>query len=349
VISNGTLLGGAPNLFLRDGLPPPPAAPSIDPQALSGAFRAVDLNFKSTRVQQFNVQVEKEFAGNVVTAGYVGSRGDRVAMNPDVNQAPAGQGAIQARRRFAGTLPQLSQINVFMSIYESWYDALQVVFQRRLNRGLSFNTHYRLAHAQQTQPLNWDGLSVEKTDAPRDMRHSWVGQVNYMLPWGSSLTGFAHGALAGWQINAIANYQTGEPFGVTNLTARANTGGAPPAGQGVDRPNLVGNPSLPADQRTVAHWFNTDAFQPQALFTLGDAPATVLHGPPQRRIDLSIFKEFAASSSARLQLRYEIYNITNIANFQNPNSQLGSPAFGSISSTGNSTPRQMQFAAKLLF
>jgi hypothetical protein len=48
------------------------------------------------------------------------------------------------------------------------------------------------------------------------------------------------------------------------------------------------------------------------------------------------------------------FTITNqrsgwdFANFQNPNSQLASPAFGSISSTGNSTPRQRQFAAKLL-
>jgi hypothetical protein len=176
-----------------------------------------------------------------------------------------------------------------------------------------------------------------------------VGQINYVLPWGESLTGFARGALTGWQVNAIANYQTGEPFGVFNLSARANTGGAPPGGQGTDRPNLVGDPKLPANQRTVARWFNTDAFQPQPLFTLGNSPATVLHGPPQRRIDLSVFKEFASGGSTRLQVRYEVYNLTNIANFQNPNSQLGSPAFGSISSTGNSTPRQMQFAAKLLF
>jgi hypothetical protein len=349
VISNGTLLGGAPNLFVRDGLPPPPSAPSIAPQDLSGSFRAVDLNFKSTRVQQFNVQVEREFAGNVVTAGYVGSRGDHVATNPDINQAPAAAGAIQPRRRFSGTLPQLAQLNVFMSDYESWYDALQVVFQRRLSGGLSFNTHYRLAHAQQTQPSNWDGLLNEKTDAPRDMRHSWVGQINYALPWGQSLSGVARGVLSGWQVNAIANYMTGEPFGVSNLSARANTGGAPPAGQGADRPNLVGNPELPSSQRTVDHWFNTDAFVAQPLFTLGNSPATVLHGPPQRRVDLSVFKEFAVGGSTQLQLRYEVYNLTNIANFQNPNSQLGSPAFGSISSTGNSTPRQMQFAAKFLF
>ena len=62
-----------------------------------------------------------------------------------------------------------------------------------------------------------------------------------------------------------------------------------------------------------------------------------------------MFKEFATGGSKRLQVRYEVYNLTNIANFQNPNNMLGSPAFGSISSTGNSTPRQMQFAARLLF
>ena len=50
-----------------------------------------------------------------------------------------------------------------------------------------------------------------------------------------------------------------------------------------------------------------------------------------------------------LQLRAEIYNITNTPSFQNPSGALGSAAFGSISSTGNAPPRQMQFAAKVLF
>jgi hypothetical protein len=342
VISNATLLNGAPNLFLRDGLPPPPAAPSIDPRQLGGSFRAVDTDFRSTRVQQFNVQVEKEFLGNVVAAGYVGSRGDFVAANPDVNQAPAASAAVQPRRRYAGTLPNLTTINVFQSDYETWYDALQVVFQRRLDRGLSFNTHYRLAEAEQTQAATWDAQVIERTAAPRDVRHSWVGQVNYQLPWGESLTGVARGVLSDWQINVIASYQTGEPFGVTNLAARGNTGGA-------DRPDLVGNPALPKSERTVQRWFNTEAFQPQALFTIGNSPATVLHGPSQRRIDLSIFKELSITDTARLQLRYEVYNVTNVANFQNPVSTLGSADFGSITSTGNSTPRQMQFGLKLLF
>jgi hypothetical protein len=34
--------------------------------------------------------------------------------------------------------------------------------------------------------------------------------------------------------------------------------------------------------------------------------------------------------------------------FANPTAALGAPGFGSITSTGNSIPRQMQFAVKLL-
>ena len=74
-----------------------------------------------------------------------------------------------------------------------------------------------------------------------------------------------------------------------------------------------------------------------------------MHGPNQRRLDLSFFKDLTLSSTSRLQLRYEVYNVTNVVNFQNPVSALGSPDFGRLTSTGNSTPRQMQFAVRLFF
>jgi hypothetical protein len=341
VTSGGTTPGLQPDVFLRDGLPVG-QVPSIVPSQLSGTFRAVDVNFRSTRVNQFNLQFEKEFLGNVVSVGYVGSRGDFLAANPDINQAPLGAGAIQPRRRFAGTFPQLAAINVYRSVYESWYDAMQLQLQRRLRSGLSFNTHYRLARAEQTSSTPWDALLVERVATAGDNRHTWVGQVNYEVPFGQSLKGVAHGFVAGWQVNAIANFQTGSPFGVTNQTARGNTGGG-------DRPNLVGDPELPNDQRTVDRWFNTAAFVAQPQFTLGNSPAIVMHGPSQRRLDLSFFKDFDLVGTSRLQFRYEIYNVTNVANFQNPVSALGSPDFGRITSTGNSTPRQMQFAVRYFF
>ena len=121
-----------------------------------------------------------------------------------------------------------------------------------------------------------------------------------------------------------------------------NTGGA-------DRPNMIGNPELPSDQQTIQRWFDTTAFVAQPQFTAGSTPGTVMHGPPNRRLDLSFFKDLPLSGNAKVQLRAEIYNLTNVANFVNPNSALGNPAFFIIFCTGNAIPRQMQLGIKFLF
>jgi hypothetical protein len=326
-------------VFLAQGLPPLQNN-SLD--NLSGALIATATDFKANRVQQFNLLLEKEFAGNVVSAGYIGSRGGRLATNPNINLAPAGPGAVQPRRPYAAVFPNVSNIQIFLNQGESKYDALQLQFQRRYRAGLSFNTHYTLAHAQSLGPSSWDWQVLEWSDSANDIRHRWVLTANYELPWGRAYTGVTKAALADWQVNVSAYWQSGLPFTVTNAAARMNTGGA-------DRPDLVGDPELPSDERTLLRWFNTSAFVPQAQFTPGNTPATVLHGPSNRMTSLSLFKNFGLMGSANLQFRWEIYNLFNTPNFANPNSQLGNLAFGQISSAGNSIPRQMQFAVKMLF
>ena len=342
VISNGTI-GSQPSVFLSNGLPTPVA---IDPVNPSGAVIAVDQNFKSTRVQQFNLIVEKEFAGNVLGAGYVGSRGDRVLQNggaagPDINLAPVGPGAVPGRRTFAALAPNLTTINMLRSQYHSSYNALQLVFQRRYHAGFSINSNYTLAHNVWTGSAPWDAAIIERYDADNDVRHRVGLLVNYELPWGQSSSGAAKHVLAGWQVNAVAGWQTGIPFNITNAAARANTGGA-------DRPNLVGSPEL--EDWATTRFFDTTAFQAQPVNTIGDqiVPRNLLHGPPQRRLDMSLFKEVPLQGTARLQLRMEVYNVTNTPSFANPNGQLGNAAFGTITNTIG-TPRQMQFAVKLLF
>lgn len=334
---------GLPSLRLSDGLPP--VVPGdISPAGLTGTIRAVDVDFKSTRVQQFNILLEKELGGNVFSAGYVGSRGTRVALAniPNVNLAPVGPGAVQPRRAYSSILPNLSAIALVKSGFESEYNALQLVFQRRYRAGLTFNTHYTLSHTTQTAPAPWDVNIIERFDWDIDVRHRWVMTANYELPWGKSLEGLAGGLVAGWQVNAVAFWNSGLPFDVTNGAPRSNTGGN-------DRPNLTGDPNLPGSERTLQRWFNTAAFTAQPQFTAGNTPRNVLHGPSQRRLDLSLFKDFRVGGDARIQVRAEIYNLTNTANFANPDGRFGTPAFGTISSTGNSIARQMQFAAKLIF
>jgi hypothetical protein len=338
VTSNGAS-GGVPNLFLSDGLPLPAPTDAVN---LAGTIIGVEQNFKSTRVQQFNLIAEKELSGNVIGAGYVGSRGAHVAFAvPNLDLAPAAAGAIQARRTYAAQLPNVTTIGMFASDFQSRYNALQLVFQRRQRAGLTFSSNYTLAHTTWTAPTPNDVNVIEEFDADFDIRHRFVLSANYELPFGRSLAGLPKGLLSGWQINGVAYWQTGLPFTVTNSTVRSNTSA------GGDRPNVAGDPTL-ADP-TIAQWFNISAFTVQTINTIGNAGRNILHGPPQRRLDLSLFKDIRLSQSARLQLRVECYNVTNTPNFANPNAALGAGGFGSITSTGNSIPRQMQFAAKLLF
>jgi len=338
--------GGVSTLFFSDGLPPFDAnkRPDVSPANLSGNFRPVSVDFKSTRVQQFNLQVEKEFYGSVVTAGYIGSRGDLVASSPNINKALPGTTAVQGRRAFFGVLPKVANITAGSNDEENKYDAFQVIVQRRFTSGLSINAHARWSDVQAYQLTPWSNTEFEWTQAGQDVGHAYVFQANYSLPFGEGMTGFKGGLVRGWQINTVANWQGGTPVNIQNSTDIAQTGGN-------DRPNVVPgqDPVLPKDERTVAKYFNTAAWVVQPAGTLGNAPRTFMHGPPQRRLDLAIFKQVGLGGQHSLQLRYEIYNLTNTANFQNPNSDLGNNAFGTINATGNAIPRQMQFAVKYLF
>ena len=89
----------------------------------------------------------------------------------------------------------------------------------------------------------------------------------------------------------------------------------------------------------MAQWFDVAAFAPQPINTIGNAPRNGLHGPPQRRLDLSVFKDVTLAGRTKLQLRVECYNVTDTPSFANPISQLGAPGFGSTTAS-HSIPRQ---------
>lgn len=332
--------GGRPDIFLQTPVPPLTWNDATQPE---GQLQQPDPNYKSTRAMQFNVVLEKELAGNVASIAYIGLRGDRINQNQNINQPPVGPGSVQTRRPCYSQYPRLTNINMIRNLGERTYDAMQLVFQRRYSGGLTFNTHYTLGHARSSALAPWDSTIVEWGDTPTyDVRHKWVGTVTYELPWGGDLQGVAHGFLSGWQANVVAFWQTGMAYTVTNAANRTNSGGN-------DRPNLVGDPNLPRSERTIQRYFNTAAFELQPQFTAGNSPVGLLHGPSQRRLDFSIFKSLEMGADNQLQVRIEVYNVMNVANFEPPDASFGGTAFGSISSTGNSIPRQMQFGIKYLF
>jgi len=356
-----TTFGPNFNYNISQGLPIPTLSSVTNPQGSIGT--AMALNFRNAYIYQTSLTLEKQIGANVASLTYVGNIGRHLAQFIPNIDVPAPQSAInyvvntaalQAARPFNATLPGISSITDVFSTGVSYYNALEAVLQRRYNNGLTFNANYTLAHQlDNAADLNQDnqagyGLlpnqvsTYDYGNSDADIRQRFTASANYELPFGKSTHGVEKAVIGGWQTNGIMIWQTGLPFTVQNNSPQINTGVTN------DRPNLVGNPTV--SNPNITQFFNTAAFVPQSFGTAGDAPRNPLHGPHLRHFDFSAFKEFPIHEQFHLEFRTEIFNLTNTPSFAVPNAALNTNGFGSISSTSQFyTPREIQFALKLLF
>jgi Carboxypeptidase regulatory-like domain len=380
---------GAPgSLSSTEAIP----APSITPQpvpplnTITGlSFVAEATNFKSALIQQFNLQVEQQVGANVITIGYVGNIGQHLPESiSNINQpAPFNPlnnptNTLQNRPLF-NQLPNLGNISYLATEGISNYSGLQLAFQRRFTKGLAFDANYTWAKAMsdivgfsEQGDQGWATANpneirqIEYGKSEDDIQNRFALSVNYELQYGKEFTGIKKAFLSGWQTNMIAIWQTGKPFTVVNsgigadspeglgfnnrATPQNNNGG----GAGADRPDQIAQAET--SSKPLSRFFNTAAFAPQPLGTVGNTQRNSLFGPNFRHVDLSLFKIFPIKEQTNVQFRVEAFNISNTPNFfmANTNSttnvQFGTSAFGTISETDpNYVPRQYQFVLKVQF
>src|SRR5581483_7772964 len=121
-----------------------------------------------------------------------------------------------------------------------------------------------------------------------------------------------------WTVTSLLTLQSGVPIAVTQAT---NFNAA--YGFGTQRPNLVGDPRLPADQRTAGRWFNTAAFAVAPAFALGTASRNPVRGPSYRDVDLALMRRIPLGSGRALELRSEAFNLLNTVNLGAPGATAG--------------------------
>ena len=358
------------------------------------AFVAEAPKFKSALIQQFNLQVEQQIGPNVLTIGYVGNIGQHLPESiNNINQPlpynplyPVGSSVnpVGGARPLNPQLPNLGGVSYINSGGISNYSALQTSFQRRFTRGLAFDANYTwgkglsdiTGFSQQGSNQGWsdanpnDIRGIEYGVAENDIQNRFAISLNYEIPYGKEFTGVKKTALSGWQVNLISAWQSGKPFTVISSGAGADnpfdSGPADPTPKqygysnratpqnsgGNDRPDQLRDARI--GNRSISHWFNTAAFAPQPLGTVGTTQRNSLFGPQFRHVDLSLFKNFPVTERVNLQFRVESFNIANTPNFYLENGQpgdsFGNAGFGTISQTDpNYTPREFQFALKAQF
>jgi hypothetical protein len=189
-------------------------------------------------------------------------------------------------------------------------------------------------------------LALDRDYSTGDIPHAFVSSIVWDLPVGTGRARTLHG-VAGWLANnwtmsSLVTVESGVPVAITQTT---NFNAF--AGFGVQRPNLVADPMLPAAQRTPAHWFNTAAFAVSPQFTIGTASRNPVRGPSYREVDLALTRRVSVAPGKAIEVRAEVFNLLNTPNFGAPAAVLGAANFGTITSALD--PRVVQLAAKFVF
>src|SRR5882672_3427235 len=216
-------------------LPSPP-----DLSTFTGTLFFQPRNFKLGKVQQFNVNVERQLPGNVVlTVGYAGSRGDHVLvagnnLNTSSGQLNRSTGTIGCNpdgTPFSPGFAVGNSILGFVDYGKTTYDSLQIKAETKASRyGLYALIGYTYSHAYDNGlsdglgsllsavyfPLpNWQNLDWAPSQV--DLRNSFTASVIYDLPFGkgkkfgNGWNNVTNSVLGGWQLTLIEKITSGFP------------------------------------------------------------------------------------------------------------------------------------------
>jgi hypothetical protein len=257
------------------------------------------------------------------------------------------------------TTVSLYRNNVGTTIYHGVYAKIE----QRLSHGLSYLVSYTRSKLMDDASSVFDASiltgpvanfpvadsfnrKLERDYSTGDTPHVFVTSAVWDIPFGAGRRSHARGVIGtivnDWTLTGVLTLQSGMPLAIAQTTNNNAF-----AGFGTQRPNLVGDPTLPADERSVSRWFNTSAFAAAPAFTLGSSSRNPVRGPAYRNLDLAVMRRVALSGARALEVRAEVFNATNTPPFLAPNTTVGSAAFGTITAAGD--PRVVQLALKFHF
>ena len=350
---------------------------------------------RTSYIQNWQLSVQRELPGNMLLdVAYVGNHALKLLLLADYNQArplttaelalPAAQRpALDARRPIQG----FRSISATLPAAYSNYHALQVKFERRFSKGLyllnSFTFSKAIDNSSQVleepggntgTPQNLYNIRADRGLGAYDQPFNNTTSFVWELPFGkgrafmSGLPYALDAALGGWTLTGINTRTSGQTVNF-RYTPSPVTANLPTFLGGIAlRPNLVGNPLLPKDKRSIDAWFDPLQIRlPTQGQPFGNAGRNIGRGPSFYQFDLGLQKRFGLpviNEVSHLEFRAEFFNLLNKTNFGTPSgtatgivfntdtagnvtSLRTAGGFGTIRTTNQA--RQIQFALKLSF
>ena len=373
-------------------LPAASSFPIYQPRiAGGGAFTSgVSPDVIDPYTQEYNLNLQFTFARDfLVETGYVGAHTTHSPGSIEFNQALLASGQNPVNGTTMNTAANVIQRLPFAGIatgslfseteFESNYNSLQSSVTKRFSHGLQFLGSYTwsknldetsgsggsnvfelwLLTNNQNNPRQAYGL----TDFDRAQRA--VVNFTWNAPKFQQTPLLTRRLLSDWQVSGIAVIQSGSPITVLDSNAglvygnfenRAQRTGSTPSTQGSLHSRVL-NGYLDPNAFTVAPEAPNGSGPGDTDF--GDSGVGIARGPGQHNIDMAVERIFPVTESSNFRFRAEFFNLTNTAQFANPNNGLDftegpsgpvnlNPSFGNITSTA-ANPRIIQFALKFLF
>jgi hypothetical protein len=261
----------------------------------------------------------------------------------------------------------------------SWYDSLQVVWNRRFVSDLTLFASYTLAKAlDEATPtmtliettghaktrMDSNNLNRDKGLSAFAAQHSVTMSFLWELP-GFGGRGARDLLTRDWRLGGLLTLASGHPFtplisfnnsrnGVSGSTSRA------------DRPDLKPGYSKNPTMANGSAWYDPRAFSLPTPGLFGNLGRNTLIGPGFSTLDLTLARDFpirSISEDSRLQFRVEFFNILNRANFDLPGNSGSVTAASYLFTDGSgspnpaalrpirtvSSPREIQFGLKFIW
>lgn len=256
-------------------------------------------------------------------------------------------------------------------VANSWYNSMQIRFQKRTTHGISFEGSYTLSKFTDNSstganafvgtlnngnPQQLDNLRAEHSISANDTPQRLAAAVVVDLPigrdrWiGKDMNPVLDAVIGGWAVSTLITQQSGQPLSIYMANNRLQDGN--------QRPNVLcgGGTAIGSNRAAVTQMpvLNIACFADPGDQVPGDAPRyfSGLRADGIHNFDANLYKEFTPREGMTLQLRAEVFNTFNTPRFAPPDTSYdpGNTDFGIINSTAQGyTPRRIQFGVRFEF
>jgi hypothetical protein len=276
--------------------------------------------------------------------------------------------------------PQYAAFSAYGTFAKSNYHGATFSLRQRLGNTLRYDINYTFSKSlDDVSGLQTDGSyggqfllnplrpQDQYARSDFDVRHSVNANFLFDVPigrgrqWFSGANAWADAFIGGWALNGIYRWNTGAPFSppfdqaqwATNWNAQSNGFRTGPIDYGVvrDTQNIFSDPQA--------------AFHAMRNARPGETgERNTLTGPGYSVLDLGLAKSVTMpwSENHKIQLRWEVFNVTNVQYFainnitrasyglpQDPDLRAAGANFGKIMTDIQGAPRRMQFGLRYSF